>query len=137
MDTSKSYFCSCFEQQVTLEHCGQLIAVAVEGDPCLDCKTYCKKLGEAGAEIGADEGHDDTTVAIAWSQQNSTTVRMVPLKVLQASERQTLRLLGLVHDMGKLLRDNPCDGSADLISKADAVEAGIDTTTNNSASAQA
>lgn len=53
----------------------------------------------------------------------------IPLSRLQASEAQTLRLLALVKDMAKVLRTAPVDGTAPLLERAEAIEAGLDTET--------
>ncbi|MBU1611663.1 MAG: hypothetical protein KKC99_07445 [Proteobacteria bacterium] len=55
-----------------------------------------------------------------------TTMTMVPLRALQASERQTLRLLSLSRSMAKLLRQVGGDGAASLVEKFEAIEAGMD-----------
>jgi hypothetical protein len=58
---------------------------------------------------------------------STATERLVPLRCLQASEAQTLRLLSLVRQMSKRLAEIGGDGVADLVAKAEAIEAGADT----------
>lgn len=55
--------------------------------------------------------------------------RLVPLRCLQASEAQTMRLLSLVRQMSKRLREIGGDGVADLVARAEAIEAGMDLST--------
>lgn len=53
------------------------------------------------------------------------TERRIPISRLLESEAQTFRLLSLVKDMSKILRDAPVDGALSLVQQAEAIEAGI------------
>lgn len=51
--------------------------------------------------------------------------RHIPISRLHESEAQTFRLLGLMKDMSKILREVPVDGALSLVQQAEAIEAGI------------
>jgi hypothetical protein len=57
--------------------------------------------------------------------------RMIPISRLHASEAQTLRALGLIKDMAKVLRTAPMDGVSRLLEQAEAIENGVRTDSPN------
>jgi hypothetical protein len=57
--------------------------------------------------------------------------RKVAISKLHASETQTLRALGLIKAMAKVLRVAPVDGVSGLLERAEALEAGVQTDSPN------